>query len=121
MTFYFQEYLNMNGSCSSSSGKDFGFNNRPKIVANGQSNGNNGKGVNGNGVANKMANHTIIVTPVSSPQTKTNGCVKFYPGHNQTISMESNNVHSNGGGVATALLNKHNISARYAVNYRCKI
>ena len=90
-------------------------------MANGQSNGNNGKGVNGNGVANKMANHTIIVTPVSSPQTKTNGCVKFYPGHNQTISMESNNVHYNGGGAATSLLNKHNISARYAVNYRWKI
>ena len=120
MIYLFQEYLNLNGSFSSNSGKDFGFHNRPKIVANGQSNGNNDKGVNGNGVANKMANHTIIVTPVSSPATKTNGCVKFHPpGHNQTISKEGNNVHCNGGGGVSSLVNKHNISARYAVNYRC--
>ena len=118
----FQEYLNS----SSSRGrvkleKDFGFQNRPRIVANGggskadrmlgncyaSSNGHNGHGhpssTNGhpstNGQPMATNGHTIIVTPVTSPH--------------QAASASSGAGAGRGG---SSLHIKQNI--RYAVNYR---
>ena len=68
---------------------DFGFNNRPAVVANGC-------------VKKNLTSHKIIVTPVSSPSTKSNGTPNINPGPS---ARERINI-------------RQNITARYAVNYR---
>ena len=118
----FQEYLNSSSSRSRVKlEKDFGFQNRPRIVANGggskadrmlgncyaSSNGHNGHGhhsTNGqpsgtNGHPSTTNGHTIIVTPVTSPH--------------QAASASSGAAAGRGG---SSLHIKQNI--RYAVNYR---
>ena len=56
-----------------------------------------------NGCVNKsLPSHKIIVTPVSSPSTKSNGTGVITPGPS---ARERINI-------------RQNISARYAVNYR---
>ena len=112
----FQEYLNSSSSRSRVKlEKDFGFQNRPRIVANGggskadrmlgncyaSSNGHNGHHghPSTNGHTSSTNGHTIIVTPVTSPH--------------QAASASSGAVAGRGG---SSLHIKQNI--RYAVNYR---
>ena len=112
----FQEYLNSSSSRSRVKlEKDFGFQNRPRIVANGggskadrmlgncyaSSNGHNGHHghPSTNGHTSSTNGHTIIVTPVTSPH--------------QAASASSGAAVSRGG---SSLHIKQNI--RYAVNYR---
>ena len=93
-------------SSLSSQDKDFGFQNRPRIVANGVAGTKGGQ----NGVLG--AGHTIIVTPVTSPDNKNcNGVVKLQPSPHPP--SESGSQAAAGRG---ALNIKQNI--RYAVNYR---
>ena len=112
----FQEYLNSSSSRSRVKlEKDFGFQNRPRIVANGggskadrmlgncyaSSNGHNGHHghPSTNGHTSSTNGHTIIVTPVTSPH--------------QAASASSGAAAGRGG---SSLHIKQNI--RYAVNYR---
>ena len=53
-------------------------------------------------VSKNLSNHRIIVTPVSSPSTKSNGHANI----------------NNGLTVRDRMHIRQNISARYAVNYR---
>ena len=110
---YLQE--NFSGSSGSSQDKDFGFQNRPRVVGNtgvsGKSNGKTG--------TDKVVNHTIIVTPVPQPQQS-----------DQTEKLSSNGVMGNPGrsdNVGSTLciansaqrqMSRQNMTARYAVNYR---
>jgi len=116
----FQENFSSSGS---SQDKDFGFQNRPRVAANAGNVGNN-VAVTGNGnVTNgKVVNHTIIVTPASSPApsktTNNGGGVNSLPSSKPDCSSNCTtstlNI-ANGGGARST---KQNISARYAVNYR---
>ena len=94
-------------SSLSSQEKDFGFQNRPRIVANGVRGGQGNKaGQNGG----QGVGHTIIVTPVTSPETKSssNGVIQLQTS-GPPAPVES-------GASRGALSIKQNI--RYAVNYR---
>ena len=65
-----------------------------------------------NGCVKNLPNQAIIVTPVSSPSTKSNGYTNLNNGEpvRPTDSMEA--------GGKNRINIRQNITARYAVNYR---
>ena len=63
-----------------------------------------------NGCVKNLPNHTIIVTPVSSPSTKSNG----YRNLNNGAPVRPTDSSEAGKKINI----RQNITARYAVNYR---